>query len=94
VVAEHHQGEDGEPGRDDRGDGGADLHPVDEGLAGGLQDLRAELAGQLPGDLDGAAERVAGDRRRPGRDAGRKVAGQLTAVDGESTEEGEEERTS
>lgn len=65
-FAQHDHGEDGEPDRHDRRDRGAELHPLNEGLAGGLQDRRTEPVGQLPGDGNGAAEGVAGDRRRLG----------------------------
>jgi hypothetical protein len=75
-------------GRDQNGDAdrhhGADreaqLYPLGERLAGGVEQCRAELVGELPGHRHGATEGVARRFRRMGWDPGRDGVGQLTAV--------------
>src|SRR6266545_3874095 len=92
-VAQRHHGQDGEPDGDQRGDRRGEVHPLNERLAGGLEDGRSEPVGQLPGDGHGAAERVARDRRRGGRHLGREAVRQLAPVDrhADAAQEGDAE---
>ena len=93
--SEQHAGKNGRA--DDHGgaDGGGQLQPVGERLAGRVEQLGAERVGELFAGGHRAAERVACGLRRLGRDAGRDCAFHLAAVDrgADAAEDRDAERT-
>jgi hypothetical protein len=66
-APERSDGEDGKADDGGRAGGGGDVQALDERVARGIDQHRAELAGQVPGDLDSTTGSVSRGLGRFGR---------------------------